>query len=54
MTAEQRKAKYLIEKFGEALALDVAQELFNETDWSDAPFWEEVKQVIKHELNKSE
>jgi hypothetical protein len=36
MTADNKtapqKAKDLIEKFGKELALDVAQELFNETD----------------------
>jgi len=44
----QQKAKDLIKKFGKDFALDVAQELFNETDWSEALFWEEViKEVIK-------
>jgi hypothetical protein len=45
LTALQ-KAKDLIEKFGQEFAFKVAQELFNETDWSEAPFWEEVKEEI--------
>jgi hypothetical protein len=52
LTAPQ-KAKDLIEKFGREVALDVTQELFNETDWAYAPFWDEVMQEIKLAIKES-